>query len=1204
MPFLGVSPTQEFTSVAKQSITGDGSASYTLNKGVSTENDLAVFVNDVRQEPGVAYTASANTITFTANLESTDSCYVLHIGRTFSSADSPGITDLAQEKVVTITTDGHIVPTANVTYDLGTSDLRFRDLYLSGSSLHLGVHEMTANATHVSIGNVATTGVMSGNAALMTSLNADELTSGTLPLARLPDDVTIVNDLTIGGDFVVNGNTTTIAANELKVEDSLIQLATNNEISDTLDIGFVGHYSNDGGNTALHTGFFRDASNEYYYLFNGYEEAAFDTATPPSTIDRTDNTFTLANFVANNVGMGFDPFLSNNYSTLNIRSTTGGQILMGRDSGTNDWDFFAYSASTHTAIGTAANTYLTFHTNSTGSSNERMRIELDGDVGIGTTSPTYKLVVSNDGAEGLEIDPVNVDGTIRVFAYDRTTTSYIAAQWFADSHSWTAGGSSTWMELDSTGNLNLNGNLHAGRGNDVSMSASADGMIQIDGNAYTGAITMDATAMYLYHNSGSRNLVLATNETAQLTLDYNGNVQLNRGSLLVHDSNGSIDNALRLTYAGTSGQGDINVRSTGGDTYLRILTSNAGTTGEVARFTHDGNFITQKSGATQVAGTIQHNNNDYMYLVSGTSGLIMGTTAGTHRIRLDTSTGQIRFHTPTAGQGMTLLDRGALCLGSTDTTSSGTATKLSVVGNIDLNGSAGSTNVLRLFSSASEKGQLYAHSGGVTLYAHSGSETNLYSNGSLTMQISDGNKVQINATNTPTYTLEVAGTNDINFRIMRNFQDNGIIRIGRSDGTNRWHEIVAYNDNVAASSYVAIDVHNGTVSSTYRAARIQGDGTIKAGGGLQAQLQRATSNVGVINNNRMPVGHYTPGETVFEIDPTWSAQQLQDYFNLTSGQCTWVEDSTAPGGYAIKITGNRSVGGNYASGFPYIPVDQDDIYYMECWIKNTGGGVTGHYMGSIDYSHTFASLGGNPGSFGYWVMSNFTTNSSSGWVKVSGYITGFGNNVGQFESGTKYWTPQALFNYRLDSGSRECYISGWKVIKVRSPGNRTFANNVTVQGTLSKTSGSFKIDHPLPSMANTHHLVHSFIEGPKADLIYSDTTQLTDGVAIVNIDEYATMTEGTFEALCKSVRCFTSNEDNWDAVKGSVSGNILTIECQNASSNAQVSWIVIGERKDPSMIAADWTDETGSVIVEPEKIAEVLNAEYLEAPEFEAANTA
>ena len=890
-----------------------------------------------------------------------------------------------------------------------------------------------------------------------------------------------------------------------------------------------------------------------------------------------------------------DEWTFNKNVRINIGSST---TSINELSFANSYDT-AFLRSSYTNPSSNTETYLAFHTNTIGAANgtvaEQMRIA-GNKVGIGTGSPTYKLVVSNSGAEGLEIDPVNVDGSVRVFAYDRSTTSYIPVKWFADSHEWSAGGSSTWMTLDNTGNLSLNGNLHAGLGNDQSMTSNADGMIQIDGNAYMGAITMDATAMYLYHNSASRNLVLATNETAQLTLDYNGNVELNRGSLLVHDSLGSIDNALRLTYGGNSGQGDINVRSTGGNTYLRILTSNAGTTNEVARFTEDGNFITQKTSATQQAGIIQHNSNDYMYLVSGTNGLIMGTTAGTHRIRLDTSTGDIRFHTPTAGQGMTLLDRGALCLGSTDTTSGGTASKLSVVGNIDLNGSPGSTNVLRLYSSSTEKGQLYAHAGGVTLYAHNGSETNLYSNGTLTMQISDGNKVQINATGTPTYTLEVAGTNNMNFRIMPDFQQSGLIRIGRSDGTNRWHDIVAYNDSTQNANYVAFDVHNGTVSSTYRAARIQGDGTIKAGGGLQAQLQRATGNVGVINTNRMPVGHYTPGETVFEIDPTWSSQQIQDYFNLTSGQCTWVEDSTAPGGYAIKITGNRSVGGNYSSGFPYIPVDQNDIFYMECWIKNTGGGVTGHYMGSIDYSHTFASLGGNPGSFGYWVMSNYTTNSSSGWYKVSGYITGFGNNVGQFESGTKYWTPQALFNYRLDSGSRECYISGWKVIKVYQPGNRTFANNVTVNGTLSKTSGSFKIDHPLPSMANTHHLVHSFIEGPRADLIYSDTVQLSDGVATVNIDEYATMTEGTFETLCKSIRCFTSNEDNWDAVKGSVTGNILTIECQNSTSNANVSWIVIGERKDPSMIGADWTDDTGRVIVEPEKTFDVLNAEYLEAP--------
>ena len=444
--------------------------------------------------------------------------------------------------------------------------------------------------------------------------------------------------------------------------------------------------------------------------------------------------------------------------------------------------------------------------------------------------------------------------------------------------------------------------------------------------------------------------------------------------------------------------------------------------------------------------------------------------------------------------------------------------------------------------------------------------------------------------------------------------EEGHLFIGRTSYTNAAtdHGTQLYNNGVIyqfSASTGNSDVYRWHNGSGTKIGYLQGDGdlflsgTVKAQGGLQSGLGRAYSNVGVTGYNRMPVGHYTPGETVFEIDPTWSSSQLQDYFNLTSGACDWVEDSTAPGGYAIKITGNRSVAGNYNAGFPYIPVDQDDIFYMECWIKTTGGGTVRHYMGSIDYSHTFASLGGNPGSFGYWVMSNTAITTAMGWTKVSGYITGFGNSVGQFESGTKYWTPQALFNYTLNSGTRESYISGWKVIRVRSPGNRTFANDVTVNGTLSKTSGSFKIDHPLPSMTDTHHLVHSFIEGPRADLIYSDTIQLTNGAAIVNIDEYATMTEGTFEALCASVRCFTSNEDTWDAVKGSVTGNILTIECQNVSSNAFVSWMVIGERKDPSMMSTDWTNDNGRVIVEPEKVSEVLNAEYLEAPDPETANT-
>ena len=167
-------------------------------------------------------------------------------------------------------------------------------------------------------------------------------------------------------------------------------------------------------------------------------------------------------------------------------------------------------------------------------------------------------------------------------------------------------------------------------------------------------------------------------------------------------------------------------------------------------------------------------------------------------------------------------------------------------------------------------------------------------------------------------------------------------------------------------------------------------------------------------------------------------------------------------------------------------------------------------------------------------------------------------------------------------------ISGVEVTRVTSSGIDV-TGGATISGSLSKGSGSFKIDHPLESKENTHHLVHSFVEAPQADNVYRGKVDLVNGSATVNIDTIAGMTEGTFVALNTDIQCFTSNESDWDAVKGSVSGNILTINCQNTSSTATISWMVIGERQDQHMIDADWTDENGKVIVEVEKLVEENN---------------
>lgn len=80
---------------------------------------------------------------------------------------------------------------------------------------------------------------------------------------------TVSGDLTVQGNLFLTGNATYINVATVRVNDSIIQLSTNST-SDAVDIGFVGHYSDDGGTTNLHSGFIRHASDNVFYVFDGY----------------------------------------------------------------------------------------------------------------------------------------------------------------------------------------------------------------------------------------------------------------------------------------------------------------------------------------------------------------------------------------------------------------------------------------------------------------------------------------------------------------------------------------------------------------------------------------------------------------------------------------------------------------------------------------------------------------------------------------------------------------------------------------------------------------------------------------------------------------------------------------------------------------------------------------------------------------------
>ena len=81
MAYIGVQPTDTYLSISSQQITGTGSATYTLDYSVSTEEDVAVFVNNVRQNVS-SYTVSGTSLTLGGTISASDSCWVLFLGRT------------------------------------------------------------------------------------------------------------------------------------------------------------------------------------------------------------------------------------------------------------------------------------------------------------------------------------------------------------------------------------------------------------------------------------------------------------------------------------------------------------------------------------------------------------------------------------------------------------------------------------------------------------------------------------------------------------------------------------------------------------------------------------------------------------------------------------------------------------------------------------------------------------------------------------------------------------------------------------------------------------------------------------------------------------------------------------------------------------------------------------------------------------------
>ena len=89
MAYIGNTPAEAFSAFQKQDFSTSATTSYTLDHPVANQNEIALFINFVRQEPTTAYTASGTSLTLTSATSSSDDMYCVYLGKAVQTVNPP-----------------------------------------------------------------------------------------------------------------------------------------------------------------------------------------------------------------------------------------------------------------------------------------------------------------------------------------------------------------------------------------------------------------------------------------------------------------------------------------------------------------------------------------------------------------------------------------------------------------------------------------------------------------------------------------------------------------------------------------------------------------------------------------------------------------------------------------------------------------------------------------------------------------------------------------------------------------------------------------------------------------------------------------------------------------------------------------------------------------------------------------------------------
>jgi hypothetical protein len=131
--------------------------------------------------------------------------------------------------------------------------------------------------------------------------------------------------------------------------------------------------------------------------------------------------------------------------------------------------------------------------------------------------------------------------------------------------------------------------------------------------------------------------------------------------------------------------------------------------------------------------------------------------------------------------------------------------------------------------------------------------------------------------------------------------------------------------------------------------------------------------------------------------------------------------------------------------------------------------------------------------------------------------------------------------------------STYDTVYIESYGTTGAAGNLSVDGNLSKSSGSFRIDHPIKE---NHTLWHSFVESPTAgDNLYRYHVTAENGVAVIKLPLW-------WKPLNRNAQIWVSPDGHFGRAYGEYDRktNIVTI---TADADGDYHVLLLGTRQDP-----------------------------------------